>query len=95
VKSCNLTRLFARVVCWFCKAGPGEDAQSGDEARYSNEYSMLIQPGADSLAPAGADSDVPLRGDTPGLLRLMSAKLGQVRTWNAGMRSNTAMHTAC
>jgi hypothetical protein len=35
---------------------------------------------AENLAPAGADADVPLRGDTPGLLRSMSAKLGQVRT---------------
>jgi hypothetical protein len=34
---------------------------------------------AENLAPAGADQDVPLRGDTPGLLRSMSAKLGQVR----------------
>lgn len=40
----------------------------------------------ESLAPAGADDDVPLRGDTPGLFKQMSAKLGQVRLpWMHGV----------
>ena len=34
---------------------------------------------AESLAPAGPENDVRLPGDTPGLFKQMSAKLGQVR----------------
>lgn len=45
---------------------------------------------AESLAPAGADDDVPLRGDTPGLFKQMSAKLGQSLSYKAASMSDLA-----